>query len=179
MTEKDIPGLCEVANANKDELKYTTGPWTSQWYETAFSEHKLGRAVPLTIRLEDKIIGSSRYGEIIPSIPAVEIGWTWYDSQYYGKGLNTAVKHLMLSYAFDHWKVCRLQFRVAEANKRSQRAVEKLGAVREGILRNQFRLGTGALTGSVTYSIIDEEWPMVKERLEKRLIEEKDMSQGW
>jgi len=179
MTEKDVPGLTELAKKNIAELRYTSGPWMPEWYELAFNEHKAGRAVPFTIRLGDKIVGATRFADINPALPAAELGWTWMDPQYYGKGLNTSVKYLVLTHAFESWKLSRLQIKTAGNNIRSQKAIEKLGAVREGLLRNHRRLLDGTLDGTMMYSITDTEWPAIKEKLEKRMFDEQRIHQSW
>jgi RimJ/RimL family protein N-acetyltransferase len=76
------------------------------------------------------------------------------------------MKYLMLRHAFDSWKMVRVQFKTAASNERSQRAIEKLGAVREGVLRNHRRLAGGRLDDTILYSITDQEWPQVKAALE-------------
>jgi len=179
MNENDVAGLTELAKANISELKYTSGPWNADWYEIAFADFKAGKAVPFTIRLGDKIVGATRFADINPTLPAAEMGWTWMDPSFYGKGLNTSVKYLMLTQAFDAWKLNRLQIKTAENNKRSQKAIEKLGAVREGLLRNHRRLLDGTLDGTMMYSITYQEWPAIKEKLERRMLDEQRIHQSW
>ncbi|MGY8829742.1 MAG: GNAT family N-acetyltransferase, partial [Pseudomonadales bacterium] len=102
------------------------------------------------------------------SLPAAEIGWTWLDRSQHGTGLNTTIKYLMLKHAFEHWGLVRVQLKTAASNLRAQRAIEKLGAQREGLLRNHRRLADGRLDDSVLYSITDHDWPAIKQQLEAR-----------
>jgi RimJ/RimL family protein N-acetyltransferase len=102
------------------------------------------------------------------NLPACEIGWTWLDRGQHGSGLNASIKYLMLKHAFDNWGMVRVQLKTAASNLRSQRAIEKLGARREGLLRNHRRLADGRLDDTVLYSITDQEWPQVRQNLEAR-----------
>ena len=96
----------------------------------------------------------------------MEIGWTWLARDEHASGLNASIKYLMLRHAFEEWQVVRVQLKTAGSNLRSQKAIEKLGAQREGVLRNNRRLADGRLDDSVLYSITDREWPAVKQALE-------------
>ena len=100
------------------------------------------------------------------TLPACEIGWTWLDRGQHGSGLNTSIKYLMLKHAFENLGIVRVQLKTAASNLRSQRAIEKLGAVREGLLRNHRRLADGRLDDTVLYSITDLEWPALRGAME-------------
>ncbi|MDC6652451.1 GNAT family N-acetyltransferase, partial [Leclercia adecarboxylata] len=80
-------------------------------------------------------------------------------------GLNASMKFLLLRHAFEEWRLVRLQLKTAASNLRSQRAIEKLGALREGVLRNHRRLADGRLDDTVLYSITDQDWPQVRQLL--------------
>ena len=88
----------------------------------------------------------------------LEIGWTWIGIQFQGTGLNKECKKLLLDFAFDKLGVRRVQFKVDITNTKSQRAVEKLGAVKEGLLRNYNVQSYGESKGTYVYSILKEEW---------------------
>lgn len=120
------------------------------------------------IRLGEQLVGTTRFGVVLPALPAGEIGWTWLDRGQYGSGLNAMVKYLMRHHAFDSWRMVQVQLQSAASNLRSQRAIEKLGATREGVLRNHRRQAGGRLDDSLLYSSTDQDWPAIKQQLEAR-----------
>ena len=166
LVEADIPTLVELASRNRDELNYLNGPLRPDWYRLALAEQRQGRAVVFALRLAERIVGTTRFADFNPSLPAAELGWTWLDKAEHGSGLNASIKYLLLRHAFEDWRLVRLQLKTAASNLRSQRAIEKLGAQREGLLRNHRRLADGRLDDTVMYSITDREWPAVKGLLE-------------
>jgi RimJ/RimL family protein N-acetyltransferase len=166
MVESDVLELVSLADMNRDELHYLNGPLRPDWYRQAIAQQREGRAVPFTIRLADKLVGTTRFSEFLPALPAAEIGWTWLDREQHGRGLNANIKYLLLRHAFENWRLVRVQLKTAASNLRAQRAIEKLGAVREGLLRNHRRLADGRLDDTIIYSITDREWSTVKAGLE-------------
>ena len=166
MMETDIPSLVEIAEHNRDELIYLNGPLRPDWYRLALADQRESRAVVFTLRMADRIVGTTRFADFNPLLPAAELGWTWLDKAEHGRGLNTSIKYLLLKHAFEEWQLVRLQLKTAASNLRSQRAIEKLGAQREGLLRNHRRLADGRLDDTLIYSITDREWPAVKSALE-------------
>lgn len=96
----------------------------------------------------------------------VEIGWTWLARACWRTPLNTECKYLLLKHAFEDWQCIRVQLKTDLRNERSQRAIERLGAVREGVLRKAVIVKDGYQRTSVYYSILDDEWAEVKARLE-------------
>lgn len=114
----------------------------------------------------NRAIGCTRYLDIRPHDRGVEIGGTWYGAAFRRTAVNTESKYLLLRHAFETWGCIRVQFKTDLRNERSQRAIERLGAVKEGILRNHMITPDGTIRDSVYYSIIDREWPAVKARLE-------------
>ncbi|CAD5108690.1 GNAT family N-acetyltransferase [Zestomonas carbonaria] len=168
MLDADIPELVTLAEANRAELIHLNGPLRPDWYRNALSDQREGLALPFAIRLGDQLVGTTRFFDFLSVLPAAEIGATWLDRSQHGTGLNTSIKYLMLRHAFENWGMVRVQLKTAACNLRSQRAIEKLGAVREGVLRNHRRLADGRLDDTVMYSITDSEWPQVKATLEAR-----------
>ena len=166
MVEADVSELVTLAEANREALQFMSAPQRPDWYRQSIADQREGRALPLVVRLGNQIVGTTRFMDFLPALPACEIGGTWLDSAQHGSGLNASIKYLMLRQAFDNWKMVRVQLKTAASNLRSQRAIEKLGAVREGVLRNHRRLAGGRLDDSVIYSITDLEWPQVKAALE-------------
>lgn len=166
LAEADIPALVELAEDNREELMYMSGPLRPDWYRHALAEQREERAVVFTVRLAERIIGTTRFADFNSSLPAAELGWTWLDRGEHGGGLNASIKSLLLKHAFEEWQLVRLQLKTAASNLRSQRAIEKIGAQREGLLRNHRRLADGRLDDTVLYSITDREWPAIKALLE-------------
>jgi len=117
----------------------------------------------------NKAIGCTRFSYIQPSHRKLEIGGTWYGVEYQRTAVNTECKYLMLTQAFEIWQAIRVQFTADLNNVPSQRALERIGAVKEGILRNHFIRSNGNLRDSVIYSIINREWPQVKANLKAKL----------
>ncbi len=116
-----------------------------------------------------RVAGATRYMEIRPAHRGLEIGGTWYGAEFRRTAVNTECKYLLLCHAFEGLKCIRVQLKTDSRNERSQRAIERIGAVKEGILRNQMILPDGHIRHSVYYSILDTEWPQVKVRLEAML----------
>lgn len=132
-----------------------------------------GEQYPLTIidKPNNKIIGSTRLYNAYPEHRKLEIGWTWYDPAYWGKGYNTECKYLILNYCFEVLKTVRVQFQTDEKNLRSRGAIQKIGARYEGTLRKERRKEDGIFRNTAMFSIIDDEWPDVKQMLEQRLAQ--------
>lgn len=168
LSEADLPALLQLAEANSESQQYMSGTLRPDWYRGALAEHRAHRAVAFAIRLAGELVGTTRFFDFNPALPAAEIGYTWLASSQHGSGLNSMIKYLMLRHAFEEWQLVRVQLKTAASNLRSQRAIEKLGAQREGVLRNHRRLADGRLDDSVMYSITDSEWPQVKQQLEAR-----------
>ena len=113
-----------------------------------------------------RAIGMTRYMNIQPADRGLEIGGTWYAAAYQRTGVNTECKYLLLRHAFEDLGCLRVQFRTDLRNLRSQQAIERIGAVREGVLRDHMILPDGTVRSSVIYSILASEWEAVKARLE-------------
>jgi RimJ/RimL family protein N-acetyltransferase len=113
-----------------------------------------------------RVAGATRYMDIRPRDYAVEIGGTWYGVEFQRSAVNTEAKYLLLRHAFEELKCIRVQLKTDQRNERSQKAIERIGAVCEGVLRNSMIMPDGYYRSSVYYSILAGEWPAVKERLE-------------
>ena len=114
-------------------------------------------------------VGSTRYLEIRPAWRTLEIGWTWLAAEAQRTRVNTECKYLLLRHAFEELGAQRVQFKTDSRNTQSQAALERIGAVREGVLRKHRILYDGYVRDSVYFSILDDEWPAVRARLEERL----------
>ena len=124
-----------------------------------------GRA--FIIRTNNTILGMTRLFNVEWKDKRLEIGHTWYIPSVWGKVYNKECKLLLLQYAFEHLGFSRVEFRVAHQNIRSQRAVEKIGGVKEGVLRKFAIRNDGSRRDTVVFSIIDDEWPEKKVRLQE------------
>lgn len=141
------------------------------YVETALTWQRAGTAVPFvtTERSSGRIIGSTRFANIDRDHRHAEIGWTWINPQWWRTAINTEAKYLMLRHAFEEWKCIRVELKTAAKNQRSRAAIARIGATEEGILRHHMIQPDGSYRDSVYFSILDEEWPDVKRRLEERL----------
>ncbi|MFN8389900.1 MAG: GNAT family protein [Bdellovibrionota bacterium] len=162
-----------LAAADSDIWRYLPGPppttreLIEQWFHDAQQSARTGFEIPFAIvfRESGRAIGSTRYMDIQRSNSGLEIGWTWVGTDYQRTGVNTECKLLLLSHAFEDLHAVRVQLKTDGRNEKSQRAIERLGAVREGTLRKHRRLWDGFIRDSVYYSILDHEWPSIKARL--------------
>jgi RimJ/RimL family protein N-acetyltransferase len=173
LNEAHIPDLAEVGCDDRIWRLMRYGlirteqdmrAWVSQLLEGQAAGTDLPFAV-IQLAL-GRVSGATRYMEIHPEYRGLEIGGTWYGLEFQRTVINTECKYLLLQYAFEVLGAIRVQFKADVRNEQSQRAIERIGAKREGILRNHMILPDGVRRDSVYYSIIDQEWPMVKERLE-------------
>ncbi len=121
----------------------------------------------IVLRASDRAIGSTRYGDIRRRDRALEIGWTWIAPEHQRTAVSTECKYLLLRHAFESLGAVRVQFKTDARNERSRRALERIGAAPEGILRRHMILPDGHIRDSAYYSITDLDWPVVKGRLER------------
>ena len=141
------------------------------WYAEAVEGVVEGRYVAWATveKATGRAVGSTRFGDIDPDSERVEIGWTWLAPSRWRTAINTEAKLLQLRHAFEELGAGRVGLKTDARNLRSQAAIERLGAVREGTLRRHLRMPDGFIRDSVYFSILAEEWPAVRERLEERL----------
>lgn len=144
--------------------------------EEALNKKETGKECPFVVLLREnnQIVGSTRFLDISHPNKNLEIGWTWYSPSVWGTHINTECKYLLLTYCFETLKLIRVQFKTDEQNVRSQKAIEKIGGLKEGILRNHMIRKDGTYRNSVYYSVIQSEWKSVKERLEDMLTTSKN-----
>ena len=166
LTEADLPGLLQLAEANRASQQFMSGTTRPDWYRSALAEQREGREVVFAIRLAGELVGTTSFFDFNPVLPAAEIGATWLDVSQHVTVLNRMIKYLMLRHAFEEWQLVRVQLKTAASNLRAQRAIEILFVLCECLLRNHRRLADGRLDHSVMYSITDSEWPQVKVGLE-------------
>lgn len=162
----DCQAIWQLAQANRAELIYMQGPEQLTWYQQAVIELTQGCSLTFSILSDGQLVGTTRFGDLNRLLPSAEIGWTWLDKSLHGTGINQQIKYMMLNHAFTQWQLVRVQIKTAATNFRSQKAIEKLGATKEGVLRNHRRLANGLLDDTVMYSIIASDWPTIKSTLE-------------
>jgi RimJ/RimL family protein N-acetyltransferase len=138
------------------------------WVKDMLARQSAGGDIPFAVVSKDcgKAIGATRYMNIRRSDRALEIGGTWYGVAYQRTGVNTECKYLLLRHAFETLGCIRVQLKTDARNLRSQRSIERIGAIREGVLRNHMILPDGTVRDSVYYSIVASEWSQVKVHLE-------------
>src|SRR3989440_3277244 len=120
------------------------------------------------------IVGTTRFYEIFPNDRKAAIGYTWLAKSAQRTPVNTEAKLLLLTYAFENWKLVRVEFITDVRNEQSRDAILRLGAKQEGILRKHLILPSGRVRDSGVFSITDDEWPEVKGRLAARLVAENE-----
>ena len=172
MTEAHVPGLAAVGLDDSIWEHMLYGDMRSMkdignWVREILSRPDLPFAV---IHLESgRVAGATRYLNMTPEHRGLEIGGTWYGLEFQRTAVNTECKYLLLGYAFETLDCIRVQFKTDLRNVRSQRAIERIGAKHEGVLRNHMILPDGRYRDSVYFSIIDKEWPEGKKNLATKL----------
>lgn len=144
---------------------------TTRWIEAALAGQATGSMLPWAVRdtATNRIVGSTRYHDIVPAIDRVEIGHTFYAQSCQRTRINTTCKLMLLEHAFDAVGCKVVGLRTDGFNFRSQRAIEALGAKRDGVLRHYQPRRDGTPRDTVMYSILVSEWPDVRRHLELRL----------
>jgi RimJ/RimL family protein N-acetyltransferase len=144
---------------------------TKTYIETALAGYEAGHMLPWAVRelTTGKIIGSTRYHDVIANVDRVEIGYTWYDKSWQKSHVNTVCKLLLLAHAFDTLGCKVVGLRTDNFNFNSQKAIEALGAKKDGVLRHHAMRRDGSVRDSVMYSILVTEWPGVRQNLRFRL----------
>jgi RimJ/RimL family protein N-acetyltransferase len=149
-----------AVNASKsDDMK--------SYVEAALADAAKGVALPfVTIdKPSGRVIGSSRFGNIDPPNRKAEIGWTWITPAFQRSHVNSEAKLLMMTHAFEVWNCVRVELKTDVLNQKSRMAMLRIGATEEGVLRKNLLTQDGRFRDSVYYSVLDTEWPAVKERL--------------
>ncbi|MEO8142622.1 MAG: GNAT family protein [Betaproteobacteria bacterium] len=156
------------------ELWFTSVPEpaeTEAYIATALEGQKAGHMLPWAVRdlKSGEIVGSTRYHDIVAVSDRVEIGYTWYAQRCQRSHVNTACKLLLLSHGFEQLGCKVIGLRTDNFNFRSQRAIEGLGAKKDGVIRHHWPRRDGTIRDTVMYSILAAEWPDVKRHLQVRL----------
>jgi N-acetyltransferase len=151
------------------EYTFSTNPFLTDEDARRWTTDAIDRsdtvAFAVVEKASEKIIGSTRYFEIVPAYRKLEIGWTFLAREFWRTHVNTEMKYLMFRYAFESWNAMRVQLKAEARNQRSRAAILRLGATYEGTHRNYRLHPDGSRRDVSYYSVIDTEWPIVKERL--------------
>ena len=166
--------VAAAADGKLWELWFTSVPGpgeTEKYIATALAGQRDGHMLPWVVRelATGAVVGSTRYHDIMVAVDRVEIGYTWYGLQWQRSRVNTVCKLLLLEHAFDTVGCKVVGFRTDNFNFTSQRAIEALGAKKDGVIRHHFPRRDGSVRDSVMYSILATEWPAVRRHLELRL----------
>jgi len=175
LSRSHAAGLLEAA-ASPDIWRWLperveTREQMDRWIDDALRAQEAGSEYAFAVvdRATGRPIGSTRYMDVNEAHRGVEVGWTWYRRESWGVTVNPEAKLLLLTHAFEDWGAIRLYLKTDSLNERSRAAILKLGAKHEGDLRNHRIRADGSYRHSSYYSILDTEWPGVKEGLVRRL----------
>lgn len=172
-----LPALCEVG------LDEELWRWTltrvrnaedmRRYVESALADQARGTALPFATveQGSGRVVGSTRFANLVRADRRVEIGWSWIARPWQCSAVNTEAKYLMLRHAFERLEMNRVELKTDALNARSRAAILRLGAREEGTLRRHMIAADGRVRDTVYFSIIDAEWPAVREALERRMAE--------
>ena len=160
--DQDLWEFTVVTVSTLDEMR--------EHVEQALAYQASGNSIAFATRdlRSDKIVGSTRFGNIDAANRRAEIGWTWVTPELQRTAVNTEAKLLMLTHAFETWGCIRVEFKTDATNLRSRNAILRLGAKEEGTLRQHMITHSGRFRDTVYFSILDSEWPCVKAGLIER-----------
>lgn len=176
LTTNDFESLIPIATSDTTLLQYSPSPnhtpeLLDGYIQKALEERKINFRYPFLIidKQKNRVAGSTSFANVSNLDQRAEIGWTWIGREFQQTGLNRNCKYLMLEFAFENLLFERIEFRIDERNTASRKAVEKIGGVFEGILRNHMVMPNGFKRSSCYYSILRNEWPEIKNKLSNDL----------
>ena len=176
LTEKHFNLLLSIA-MEREIWEFTSADIKNEadfrrYFDIALKERKEGRSYPFA--MYDKqagcYAGCTRYANISMSDKRLEIGWTWYKPSLQRTGINKACKFLLLSFGFEKLELNRIELKTSHLNLKSQAAMLKIGAVKEGVLRRHAIGENGTVRDTVYFSFIKEDWPAIKKTIFKEFI---------
>jgi RimJ/RimL family protein N-acetyltransferase len=180
MTTGHVAGL---ENAARDgelwNLRVTSVPApgeTAAYIAAALKGYEQGHMLPFVVvdAASGRVIGSTRYHDIVPAVDRLEIGYTWYGKSWQRSHVNTTCKLMLMEHAFDTLGAKLVGWRTDNYNSASQRAIERLGAKKDGVLRHHAPRRDGTIRDTVMYSLTAGEWPEVRKHLEYQLTRPRD-----
>jgi RimJ/RimL family protein N-acetyltransferase len=165
--ERHREGLREAAERDPQIHRYTNlySFGFDRWFDNALASEV---EVPFVVHVDGRPAGSTRYLNVVPEHRRLEIGWTWLERAYWGSGANLETKYLLLCHAFDRCGLMRVEFKTDARNLRVRGALLGIGGRFEGIFRKHMVLPE-SIRDSAWYAIVDDDWPAVKERLERKI----------
>lgn len=173
LTRDHYPALMQVG-LHEDLWRWTNAICTTEralteYLDEAIQAREQGSAVPFVTfdKVSNRVVGSSRYGNIDARNRRVEIGWTWITPSAQRSHVNSAAKLLMLGHAFETLGCMRVELKTDALNTKSRNAMLRLGCREEGTLRSHMITDAGRIRDTVYFSILAEEWPLIRERLTK------------
>ena len=173
LTEAHVPGLAEIGIGQNFWHFMLYGDMNTEadmqsWVLDILDRAEKGADLPFAAidLASGRVAGATRYLNIMPKDRGLEIGGTWYGTEFQRTAVNTECKYLLMTHVFETLGAIRVQLKTDSRNERSQKAIERIGAKKEGILRNHMILPDGYFRHSVFYSVLDTEWPEVKKNLE-------------
>jgi N-acetyltransferase len=175
MDPSHVPALRDAASDGELwQLWFTAVPDPDKvdaYINAALEGQRAGHMLPWVVRelTSDRIVGSTRYHDIVAPIDRVEIGYTWYSKSWQRTHVNTACKLLLFQHGFETLNCAVVGLRTDNFNFASQRAIERLGAKKDGVIRHHQARREGSARDSVMYSVLAAEWPDVKRHLQLRL----------
>ena len=171
LTEDHFEGVVR-AGAFEELWKWTNAKADTRetmraYFDEAMKMAQSGNARPFATvdKASNKVIGSTRFANADRPNRRVEIGWTWITPAFQRSYVNSEAKYLMLAHAFETWGCARVELKTDVLNEKSRNAMKRMGAVEEGVLRKHVLTYSGRWRDSIYYSVLDTEWPNVKERL--------------
>ncbi|MFI5860502.1 GNAT family N-acetyltransferase [Streptomyces sp. NPDC051546] len=172
LTRSHLPDLYEAGGRDEEVWRWQGGPAPQSQEEMGATLDTVlgGEYLPFAVihLASGKAVGWTTYLDISPEDERLEIGWTWYGRAYWRSAVNTESKLLLLTHAFEDLGMGRVQLKTDHLNTRSQAAIARLGAQREGVLRRHRRRPDGTWRDSVYFSLLADKWPQTKARLAAR-----------
>jgi N-acetyltransferase len=165
--ERHREGLREAAE-REPQIHRFTNMYTlgfDRWFDLAVGSET---EIPFVVHVDGRPVGSTRYLNVEPAHRRAEIGWTWLEREQWGTGANIETKYLLLRNAFDNWNAMRVEFKTDARNLRVRGALLGIGATFEGVFRKHMIL-PDSTRDSAWYAIVDDDWPRVKELLERKV----------
>ena len=168
IAQRHRAGLREAAEREPQIHRYTmmAALGFDSWFDEAVASDT---EIPFVVHVDGRPAGSTRYLNVDPVHRRTEIGWTWLERRHWGTGANIETKYLLLRNAFERWGAMRVEFKTDVRNIRVRGALLGIGATFEGIFRKHMILAD-SIRDSAWYAIVDDDWPAVKELLERKLV---------
>jgi RimJ/RimL family protein N-acetyltransferase len=168
LSRDDYDGFLKITMEKELWVYFTNdlsdGKELLSWIETGEKETKTKKRLAFSIidKQTNKLIGSTSIGNISPRDKRVEIGWTWIGKEYQGKGINGLTKYLLLKYCFEEIDCIRVEFKTDVLNLPARKALKRIGAIEEGILRSHTLMTHNRRRDTIYYSILSQEWEKIK-----------------